>query len=125
MKIDSKSLIFGILTGIAIGSVVSFVLVESLPFGLTTTEQYTVTIRIVNTSRITLNYSIWVQGAIAVFSRDNTTIGEYHIWYSPAVNITLQKGAYTVKIYDGKSGIFIEEKQIYVAKDIEVNIYQS
>jgi len=116
MKIDSKSLVFGILTGIVIGSVSSFVLVKSLPFGFTATEQYTVTMRI---RYYPLSYP---SGAIAVFLRDNTTIGEYQIWISPDTNITLQKGEYTVKIYKGESGLYVKTFQIYVAKDIEIEV---
>jgi len=116
MKIDTKSLVFGILAGIVIGSIMSVVLTKSLPFGFTATEQYTVTMRI---RYYPLSYP---SGAIAVFLRDNTTIGEYQIWISPAVNITLQKGDYTVKIYKGDSGLYVKTLQIYVAKNIEIEV---
>jgi hypothetical protein len=116
MKIDSKSLIFGILAGIVIGSVLSFALIKSLPFGFTATEQYTVSIR--------LGYYSWSppSGGTAVFLRDNTTIGEYQISMSVFLNITLPKGDYTIKLYKGDSGVYVKTIQIYVSKDIEITV---
>jgi len=124
MKIDSKSLVFGILAGIVIGSIVSVVLTKSLQFGLTPTEQYTITMKIKS------DYNWYTQqnktrypfGVTAVFLRDNATIGEYQIRYSPAINITLQKGDYTVNLYEGKTGLYIKTFQIYVAKNIEIEV---
>ena len=124
MKIDSKSLIFGILTGIAIGCVLSFVLTKSLPFGLTPTEQYTITMKLKSEFiwYLQQNKTSYPFGVTAVFLRGNTTIGEYQIWYSPATNITQQKGDYTVKIYEGKFGLYIKTLQIYVAKNIQIEV---
>ena len=133
VKIDSKSFVFGILAGIVIGSIASVVLTKSLPFGFTATEQYTVTMKI-KSDAIIVNYNpIQYQnrtghevrypfGVIAVFVRNNVTVGEYEIWYSPTSNITLQKGDYTVNLYQGKSGLYISTFQIYVAKDIEIQV---
>lgn len=132
MKIDSKSLVFGILAGIVIGSVALVVLTKSLPFEFTPTEQYTVTMKIrseyqpfygINGTYRGDGYTLrYPYGAIAVFIKNNVTVGEYKIWYSPITNITLQKGDYTVKIYEGKSGLYSETLQIYVAKDIEIEV---
>jgi hypothetical protein len=116
MKIDGRSLVLGILAGIAIGSVLSFVLTQSQPFRSTATEQYIVTMRI---RYYPMSYP---SGAIAVFRRDNVTIGEHQIWVSPAVNITVQKGDYTVEIYKGDSGLYVKTLQIYVAKNIEIEV---
>lgn len=116
MKIDTKSLIFGVLAGVVIGGILSFVLTKSLPFGLTATEQYTITMKLKSA------VGVYTYGATAVLLKDNTTIGEYQIWVSPVTNITLQKGDYTVKLYEGKSGVYIKTFQIYVAKDILIEI---
>ncbi len=117
MKIDSKSLVFGILVGIAVGSITSLVFVRYLPSGFRATEKYTVTMRVSGFS------SIYPSGtAIVVFLRNNATIGEYQVWISPATNATLEKGDYTVKIYKPDSGIFVKAFQIYIAKDIEIDL---
>jgi hypothetical protein len=147
MKIDSKSLIFGILAGIVIGSIVSVALTKSLPFGFTATEQHTVTMKINSYSytdgwgnvfynctggnggilRQTGNHFYgdnpkYQYCVIAVFIHNNVTVGSYQIWYSPVTNITLQKGDYTLNLYQGKSGLYISTSQIYVAKDIEIDV---
>jgi len=135
VRIDSKSLVFGILAGIVIGSIVSVVLTKSLPFGFTATEQYTVTMKIESEPKVIWNpwniqYNATINGAYvrypfgvtARFLKDNATIGEYQIWYSPAINITLQKGDYTIKMYEGKSGLYIETLQIYLTKNIEIEV---
>jgi len=147
MKIDSKSLVFGIIAGIVIGSIVFVVLTKSLPFVFT--EQYTVTMKINSISytdgwgniyynctggnsgsgsekiignHIYGNNPKYPFGVLAVFVHDNVTAGEYLILYSPTANITLQKGDYTVNLYQVKTGFYISTFQIYVAKDIEIEI---
>lgn len=135
MKIDSKSLVFGILAGIAIGSIASVLLTQSLQSVFA--ERYTVTMKIENSewhftgytqypngTRINHyeNNTRYPYGVVAVFVHSNVTAGEYEIWYAPTTNITLQKGDYTVNLYQGKTGIYIKTIQIYLAKDIEIKV---
>jgi hypothetical protein len=135
VKIDGRSLILGIFIGIVVGSVMLVMLTRSLPFGFTAAEEYTVTMRIKSEPKVTWSpwnieynhtvngpYVRYPYGVTARFLRDNVTVGEYQIWYSPAVNITLQKGDYTIKTYEGKSGLYIETLQIYVTKDVEIGL---
>jgi hypothetical protein len=132
IKIDGKSLVFGILAGIVIGSITSVVLTKSLPSELTPSERYAVTMKIKSNypwANYNGSYSTnsgliprYPKGATAVFLRNNVTIVNYQIWYSPPVNIMLQKGDYTVKIYDTKSGLYKETLSIYVANNIEIEI---
>ena len=116
VKFDKKSLLLGFLIGIGIGSILSIiVLVE--PFQ--TTQQFTVRMKIgVIESRWS---SVSRNGITVVFIRDNITIGEYLVGYAWQ-NATLPKGDYLVKVYEGKSGLFIRQLQIYVAENIEIEI---
>lgn len=90
--------------------------------GVLTTERYTVRMRI--GSVVSSKWSsVYQNGVIAVFIKNNNTVSESPVWFSPVQNITLPKGAYTIKIYEGKTGVFIKEFEIYVAKDIEIEIH--
>ena len=145
VKIDGKSLALGIVAGIVIGSIASVVLTKSLPFGFTANKQYTATMKMSSYSKTAYGI-IWCNctgntysykqignaaygdhpkypnSVIAVFIHNNITAGQYEIWYNPVTNITLQENDYTVEIYDGKTGLYIETLEIFVAKDIEIEI---
>jgi len=145
MKIDSKSLVFGIMVGIVVGSIGFVALTKSLAFVFT--EQYTVAMKISSYSytdgwgNVFYNFTErsgtqlmqkgnqfygdnpkYPYGVLVVFVHNNVTAGEYLILYHPTANITLPKGDYTVNLYQVKTGFYISSFQIYVAKDIEIEI---
>ncbi len=127
MKIDSKSLVLGILARIVIASIVSVVLIKSFPSGFTPTKQYTVSMKIRSDaislgSYVTSNNTRYPNGVVAVFIHNNVTVGSWEIWYSSATNITLQENDYTVKIYEAKSGLYSKTLQIYLSKDIQIEV---
>ena len=90
--------------------------------GILHSEKYTVRIRLGSLVHTKYQPSIYEHGAIVVFIRNNNTVGEYSIGFTKWKNITLHKGAYLIKLYVASSAIFIKEIQIYVTKDIDIEI---
>ena len=84
-------------------------------------EQFTVMMRIGSVDSRWL--SVEQNGVTAVFLKDNASVGMYQLMLSSIQNITMAKGGYTVMIYEGKSGLYITQFEIYVAKDVEIEVY--
>jgi hypothetical protein len=100
---------------VVLGSL-GFIIVMVNPFS----EKYILSVRV---DVITTHWnSIYQNGVMIVFLQNNNTVKECFVSCGHWENISISKGSYVLRVYEGKSGVFIKEYSIYIVKDTELNI---
>jgi len=120
---DRKSFVVGVLVGLTIVLPLSFGFATLMnnQFSSSLEESYLVSLTI-SSSGSSKWRSQLDKGGWAVFLRDNITIADGQIWFSPTTNFTIPKGSYTLKAYTVKTGELFYEREIFVGTGMNIFI---
>lgn len=115
LKLLHRKLVFFVVSIIIVLGCLGLIIVMN-PFS----EKHILSVKV---DAITTRWNaIYQNGVTLIILQNNDTVRECFVTCGHWENISISKGAYVLRVYEGKSGVFIKEYQVYVAKNVELEI---